>query len=124
MAKEFHPDDLTRHLDRYGDRATVVTVSSDVRPHVGTSLVVLDGDRLVLTVGSRAAENLAVNGDLCLTWTPPPGEDYQLIVDATVETVAPTEDSYLAVVRPRAGIRHRVVDAAGSGPTCLTLDQS
>ncbi len=73
MATAIDPTDLPRHLATYGPRATVITVSGDARPHVGTSLVALDGDRVVLQVGPRAAGYLETHRDLCLTWAPPAG---------------------------------------------------
>ncbi len=117
----FDPAELPRHLDTYGRRATVVTVSADGRPHVGTSKVELDGDRLVVRVGPSAARHLGEHPDLCLTWTPPAGEDYQLIVDGHADEVRPEGEAFTVVVALRSGIRHRVAGAPGEGPSCVAL---
>jgi hypothetical protein len=123
MATAIDPADLRPHLDTYGLRATVVTVADDRVPHVGTSLVELDGDRVVIRVGKGAAGNLATNPELCLTWAPPPGVDYQLIVDGTAVDVKPDGTTFVVIVEPRSGIRHRVADAPGTGPSCIALDE-
>src|SRR5262245_13263112 len=107
MATAIDPADLRPHLDTYGLRATVVTVAADHAPHVGTSLVELDGDRVVIRVGNGAAGNLATNPELCLTWAPPPGDYYQLIVDGTAIDVQPDGTAFIVIVEPRSGIRHR-----------------
>jgi len=122
MATAIDAADLRPHMESYGPRATVVTVGPDRAPHVGTSLVELDGDRVVIRVGKGAAGNLASNPDLCLTWPPPPGDDYQLIVDGTAIEVEPDGATFVVIVEPRSGIRHRVADAPGTGPSCLALD--
>lgn len=121
MASSIDPADLPRHIDAYGHRATVVTVGGDGRPHVGTSLVEVDGDRLRITVGPSAAGYLRDHPDLCLTWTPPAGEQYQLIVDGRAADVSQHGDTFRVTVALTAGIRHRVADAPGSGPSCIAL---
>ena len=123
MAAAIDLADLVRHLDAYGPRATVITVSAEHAPHVGTSLVEVDGDRVLIRVGPRAAQNLARQPELCLTWAPPASNDYQLIVDATAVDVRPDGDTLTVAAEPRAGIRHRVAGAPGTGPSCLALDQ-
>jgi hypothetical protein len=117
------PADLLRHLDTYGRRATVITVSADRRAHVGTSLVEVDGEEVLIQVGHKTAELLAGQPDLCLTWSPPEGEDYQLIVDGIATGVRPVGDLFEVVVSPQGGIRHRVAGANDDGPSCLALDE-
>jgi hypothetical protein len=77
---------------------------------------------VVIRVGKGAAGNLATNPELCLTWSPPAGDDYQLIVDGTAREVKPDGDTFIVVVEPRSGIRHRVADAPGIGQSCIALD--
>lgn len=122
VAKPVTTSDLRRHLDRYGTTASVITVSDDHRPHVVTSGVDLDDDRVLVRVGPRSAEHLRSHPDLCLIWAPPDGEDYLLIVDASAVEVAPDGEEFTVVASPTSGIRHRVADAASTGPTCITLD--
>jgi hypothetical protein len=121
VAAPINPADLARHLERYGSRATVITVAADRRPHVGTSLVAFDDDRLVLRVGSRAASNLELQPDLCLTWAPPVGDNYQLIVDGSAVEVAPDGDAFRVLVAVNGGIRHRIAEA--TGPSCIPLER-
>jgi hypothetical protein len=124
MSKDIDPADLARQLDAYGRLATVVTVSAASIPHVGTSLVELDGDRVVVRVGPTAAGHLEANPALCLTWPPPGGNDYQLIVDARAVEVRPDGDTFTVVAEARSGIRHRVATAPKTGPSCIALDAS
>lgn len=129
MAAPLDPSDLRPHLDRYGPLALVITVSDEGRPHVGTSHVELDGDVLRFRVGTRAAEHLGRNPDLCLTWPTPDGDDYLLIVDATAIGIAVDEDgagagpANLVTAEPRRGIRHRSADASIDLPSCRRLDE-
>jgi hypothetical protein len=97
-------------------------VSSEHTPHIGTSRVELDGDQLALRVGPGAAANLDTNPSLCLTWPPPEGDHYLLIVDATAAEVRPDGDAFTVVATAQAGIRRRVADAPAGGPSCITLD--
>src|SRR4051812_44037427 len=120
MGSSIDPADLREQLGIYGALATVVTVSAEQTPHVGTSLVELDGNRLVVRVGPSAARNLGVHPDLCLTWPPPDGDHYQLIVDATAVEVRPDGATFPVVTTPHTGIRHRVADAP-AGPSCIRL---
>ncbi|HRE01515.1 MAG TPA: hypothetical protein PLV68_09455, partial [Ilumatobacteraceae bacterium] len=117
MASNVEPSDLPRHLAHYGPRATVLTVSDAFAPHVGTSLVELIDERLVFSVGPSAAGHLAARPTLCLTWTPPPGEDYQLILDAIADAVTPQGGGFRVSAVVGRGIRHRVADAAADGPS-------
>jgi hypothetical protein len=121
MGSPIDPADLRKQLGTYGPLATVVTVSAEQTPHVGTSLVEVDSGLLVVRVGPRAAANLELNTALCLTWPPPQGDHYQLIVDASAVEVRPDGDTYTVVATPHAGIRHRVADAP-AGPSCIQLD--
>jgi hypothetical protein len=123
MSKDVRLADLARQLDVYGPLATVVTVSAEAIPHVGTSLVELDGDRVVVRVGPTAAGQLEANPALCLTWPPPAGNDYQLIVDASAVEVRPDGDTFTVVADARSGIRHSVATAPKTGPSCIALDE-
>ncbi len=122
MSKPVEIADLGRHLAHYGALATVVTVTDQQRAHIGTSLVAVDGDRLRITVGPRTAGHLGRNPDLCLTWVPPAGDDYQLIVDGTALDVRPNGDVFDVVLTIASGIRHRVAGAPPDGPTCVLLE--
>src|SRR6188768_71027 len=94
MASPVDPVDVVRHVAIYGPLATVVTVSADGRPHVGTSLVEIDGATCRVRVGPSTAGHLDHNPALCLTWSPPDGEDYQLIVDGIAAEVRPVEEAF------------------------------
>src|SRR5262245_25595525 len=119
MAKPVDSSKLPTLLATYGQRATVITVGDDGRPHVGTSVVAVDGDRLRLTVGPSAARCLSHHPDLCLTWTPPAGENYQLILDVTASEVKESGDAFDVIATVYSGIRHRVAAAPGTGASCI-----
>lgn len=123
MSKQIRSSDLREQLDHYGPLAAVTTVADDLRPHVVTSLVTIDGEHLVLHVGARTAENLAERPALCLTWSAPASEEHLLIVDGTASRVDADGDGFRVVVTPETGIRHRRADAVGDGPTCLRLSE-
>ncbi len=123
MAGPVDSVDLRPHLAAYGALATVVTVAADGRPHVGTSIVEIDGDQIRIRVGTGTAGHLAQNPAVCLTWPPPDGDDYQLIVDGTAGEVRPVDGAFEVYVTSLEGIRHRVAGAPTTGPSCLRLDE-
>jgi hypothetical protein len=123
MASPIDPSQLRRHLADYGPLATVITVSADGQPHVGTSMVELEGDIAKIQVGPGTAGHLQENTAVCLTWSPPDGDLYQLIVDGVASDVRPLGDVFQVEVTVVGGIRHLVAGAPTTVPTCLRLDQ-
>jgi hypothetical protein len=123
MASPIDPSRLRHHIEDYGPLATVITVSADGHPHVGTSMVEIEGGIVRIQVGPGTAGHLEENAAVCLTWSPPDGELYQLIVDGVADDVRPLGDVFQVEVTVVGGIRHRVAGAPTTAPTCLRLDQ-
>jgi hypothetical protein len=110
---------LGEQLAAYGDRAYLLTVTDEHRPHAVSVQVTLDGDHLATSVGRRTAANLAERPTATLLWPPPsPDVAYSLIVDGTA--VEPVGEGPLTV-RPTTAVLHRVAGAAGEGPTCVAV---
>jgi|SRR5690606_282679 len=110
---------LADRLAEFGERAYLVTVDEEGRPHAVSVRVGLRDDRLETTVGRRSAANLAQRAAATLLWPPPePDGAYSLIVDATAIDVAGEGPVSL---RPTTGVLHRVAGAAGEGPTCIAV---
>ena len=109
---------LGKRLAEYGDRAYLLTVTDDHRPHAVSVQVSLDGDHLTTSVGRRTAANLAARPTATFLWPPAgPDDDYSLIVDGAA--IGPVGEGDLAV-QPTAAVLHRVA-GSGEGPTCVTV---
>jgi hypothetical protein len=108
--------ELREQLDAYGPAAHLVTVGEGGRPHVVSVEVEVDGDRLRTSAGRTTTGNAAANPSVTLVWAAPPGEAYSLLVDGRAEV-----GDDLLTVSPSRAVRHRVVTAAGDGPSCITI---
>jgi hypothetical protein len=114
--------DVVRQLERYGPLASLLTVTADARPHVGTVLVTEHAGRLAARVGSRTREHLARNPHVSLAWLRD-DQAYQLIVDGTAEVDdEPGPDGlHAAVITVERGILHRLAGRPDAGPSCRPL---
>lgn len=115
--------DVHRRIDEFGGRATLITVTTDHKPHVVSAMIEIIGDRLVTSVGSRTIANLTERPDLTLTWQPPPGGDYLLILHGTAESIgdAGPDDVTEITIHVERGILHRLAALPTSGPSCISL---
>jgi len=123
MASAVSFDDVRRRIVEFGDRATLVTVTANSKPHVVTAVIEIEDDRLVTHVGSRTHANLAERPHLTLTWLPSEGEEYQLILDGHADRVgAPDERGVSEVaIEVDGGILHRLAGLPTPGPSCIAL---
>ncbi|MEQ1702063.1 MAG: pyridoxamine 5'-phosphate oxidase family protein [Ilumatobacteraceae bacterium] len=123
MSRTVEFADVQRRITEFGERATLITVTADHRPHVVTGLIQPIGDHLATRVGSRTAANLAERPAITLTWSPLPGGDYILILDGTAELNGdPGSDGVTEItISVERGILHRVAELPASGPTCIAL---
>jgi hypothetical protein len=114
--------DVVHHAQRYGSLASLLTVTADARPHVGTVLVAEHEGRLTVRVGSRTRENIVSNPAVSLAWLRD-GLDDQLIVDGTAEVAdAPDDDGqYVVAITVERGILHRLAGRSEAGPSCRPL---
>ena len=108
----------------YGPLATLVTIGDDGRPHVVTSLVDIDGERLVVGVGGRSRANVERFPVATLVWHPGPDDEYLLIVDANVDVIDEPDDSGVSrvVLSVDGGIQHRVAGLEPGASTCRPVD--
>jgi len=113
--------DVARHLADFGERAELVTVGSDLRPHVVSVLVELTGDQLVTRVGASTAGNIAERPGVTLTWLPPGDGEYMLILDGAGTVVSQGEGPRDISIRIERGILHRLAGRPDTGPSCVTL---
>jgi hypothetical protein len=119
---------LRDRLGEFGDRAFLVTVGDDGRPHVVSVHVGTEGDLLVVAAGRRTSANVVARPGVTLLWPGPhgaAGEDdpgateYGLIVDGTGELVG--SEPPAVAIRPAAAVLHRLADTAGDGPSCVPV---
>lgn len=108
--------DLRGRVTEHGPVAFLVTVGDDGAPHVVSASVALDGDVLRAGCGRTTGANAQRSPSVTVLWPAPLGAEHCLLVDGT----ASVGDGEIAVTPVRA-VLHRVADAPGDGPTCITI---
>lgn len=123
VAHEAAFDDVRRLIGEFGSRATVVSVTESLRPHVVTAMIGIDGDRLVTDVGSRTRSNVIDHPRLTVVWNPIGDGEYQLILDCIAEHVGEPNERDVSTLRIAVdgGILHRLAGLPEGPPTCLSL---
>ena len=124
MARNVTFEDVLRRIGEFGERATLITVNSDGRPHTVSVEVHLTAERLVVAVGARTRENLLARPGVSLLWEPAPDGIYQLIVDGVADDVDDGRGLFTASIVVERGILHRLAGVPGSGPTCVALGET
>jgi len=113
--------DVATHLADFGPLATLVTVTPDGAPHIGTVLVSVGATDLELRVGSTTQSFIRTNPSVSLSWLRD-AADYQLIVDGVAVVVDDADEDGMYAVRVdvHRGILHRLAGRT-DGPTCRPL---
>ena len=116
--------DVAAGVEQFGPLATMVTVTADGTPHVGSVLVTAADDRLHVRIGPRTCENVRAHAMVTLVWVDAV-LGYQLIVDGVASTdPAPEADGlHPMVIVAERGILHRLAGRDDAGPTCLPLPE-
>jgi hypothetical protein len=113
-------DELRERSAEFGAVAFLLTVTDDRRPHVVSVEVAWEHDELVAGAGRTTSANVARQPTVSMLWSPPAHGDYSLIVDGTAEAQE-RDEATVVVIRPSRAVLHRVANAAGDGPSCITL---
>lgn len=121
MAGSVALTEVAAQLAVYGELATLVTVTADGSPHVGTVRVHVGPGGLEFSVGASTRANIRSNPSVSLSWLRD-DEDYQLIIDGLAIVVdEPGPDGlHPTEVAVRTGILHRVAGRT-DGPSCRSL---
>jgi hypothetical protein len=116
-------DDVRRLIGEFGSRATLVTVTESLCPHIVSAMIGLDGDRLVADVGARTRSNVVDRPGLTLVWNPIGDGEYQLILDGTAEHIGEPNHDDVSTLRIAVvgGILHRLAGLPEGPPTCRSL---
>ena len=116
-------DDVQRRVTEFGERANLITVTADHKPHVVSAVMAFVGDRLRAGVGTRTRTNVVAQPHVTLTWQPTSGGEYMLILDGFVEAISdPGADGVAEItIRVESGILHRLAAMPTSGPSCVAL---
>ncbi len=111
-------------VERFGPLATLVTVTDEGVPHVGTVTVGVATDQLTMRVGARTRENVLARPALTLAWLHPE-RDYQLIIDGSgsLDGDPGSDGLYECGVMVERGILHRLAGRADAGPSCRPLSE-
>ena len=113
-------DALRERVAEFGAAAYLVTVGENARPHVVSVSVEWAHGRLVAGAGRTTSANVAGRPAASLLWPPLADAGYCLIVDGAAEIQA-HGDSGVVVIEPSRAVLHRLVDATGDGPSCVTV---
>jgi hypothetical protein len=116
--------DVVTWVERFGPLATLVTVTDEEVPHVGTVTVGVATDQLTMRVGARTRENVLSRAALTLAWLHPE-RDYQLIIDGSgsVDGDPGSDGLYECAVTVERGILHRLAGRTDAGPSCRPLSE-
>ncbi len=105
-----------------GERAYVMTVSADGRPHVTYAPVRWAGDRLAAEVGTQTARNAQAKPMVTLLFPVRSADDYSLIIDGSAAIDATGQPLWLT---PTRAVLHKPgapADPASScGADCVPL---
>jgi hypothetical protein len=112
-------DELRERSVEFGPVAFLLTVTGDRRPHVVSVTVAWERDLLVAGAGRTTVANVAGQPNVSMLWSPRDG-DYSLIVDGTAEAHE-RDEATVVLIRPARAVLHRVANADGDGPTCITV---
>ena len=115
MGRSVELSEVVPEIERFGALATLITVGEHGDPHVGSVLVEVGDERLVVRVGPTTAANMSRRPSVSLSWLPSAGGDYQLIVDGVAEADGEPDGDGLIPARvevrtghpPPAGRPHR-----------------
>lgn len=123
MTRTVNFDDVKRRIVEFGDRTTIITVNADGKPHVVTAIIEIKRDRLLTQVGARTHTNLVERPALTLTWIPPIGDEYQLILDGHADGVGEPDSQGVSeiTIAIDSGILHRLAGLPAPGPSCIAL---
>ena len=113
-------DELRERSAEFGDVAFLLTVTDDRRPHVVSVRVAWEHEALVAGAGRTTAANVARQPTVSVLWSPPAHGGYSLIVDGTAEVQA-RDETAVVLIHPSRAVLHRVANADGDGPSCITL---
>jgi hypothetical protein len=123
MGRSVVLSDVVPEIERFGALATLITVGELGEPHLGSVLVEVGDEHLLVRVGPTTAANMSRRPAVSLTWLPSSSGEYQLIVDGLAEPDGAADGDGLIPVRVEVlrGILHRLAGRSDAGPTCLPL---
>ena len=70
MGRSVELSDVVPEIERFGVLATLITVGEHGDPHVGSVLVEVGDERLVVRVGPTTAANMSRRPAVSLSWLP------------------------------------------------------
>lgn len=105
---------LRAEIAARGDRAYLLTVTDDARPHAVHVPVRWEGDVLVTEVGKRTAANASAHPTVSLLFPVRTEGDYSLIIDGTA-VAGIADNGQRVLITPVKAVLHR--PAAAPDPT-------
>jgi len=111
-------DRLRAAVEERGQRAYVLTVSDDGRPHAVHERVQWEGDVLAAEVGRRSAANATARPSVSLLFPARHDGDYSLIVDGTAALASHGGGQRLLVTPTRAVLHRQAAVPAPATSAC------
>ena len=106
MSMQVPIEDLPEAAAEYGNSAYVLVSSAEGPPRVTHSSVRFDGSDILVSIGRRAAEELAANPALSVLWPATRSQSMSLIVDGAVSGAVDVDGDEIRIV-PSGAVRHR-----------------
>ncbi|WP_236994382.1 pyridoxamine 5'-phosphate oxidase family protein [Methylomicrobium sp. RS1] len=118
-------DQLREESARFGIHPYLLTTGDDGRPHAVAVSIEWQGDRILISTGTRSTANVAARPLLSLLWPPTEAGGYSLIVDGDGGVIGSGPDARI-LVTPTRGVLHRpgtssASAARGCGSDCIPL---
>ncbi|MGI8793109.1 MAG: pyridoxamine 5'-phosphate oxidase family protein [Acidimicrobiales bacterium] len=110
--------ELAERVAEYGPVAFLITTGDDGAPHlVSTAVALTDDGALVVRIGRTTTANATARPRVTMMWSPVAARpEYCLIVDGNA-----TVDPDGCRIQPDRAVLHRMADATGDGPGCITV---
>jgi hypothetical protein len=100
-------------LAERGNKAYLLTVSEDARPHAVHGALAWEGDRLVLEAGKRTVANAGAHPHVSLLSPGATDDDYSLIIDGTAAV-----EGQRVMITPTKGVLHRPAPSPDPTSSC------
>jgi hypothetical protein len=108
---------LRAALQERGEKAYLLTVSDDGRPHAVHGSVRWEGERLAIEVGRRSAANATARQVVSLLYPVRTDGDYSLIVDGSA-VLASDQNGDRLLITPNKAVLHRPAAAPDPASAC------
>ena len=114
-------DQLRAESARFGTQPYLLTQGGDGRPHAVAVSIEWQGDRILMSTGTRSTANVAARPLVSLLWSSIEAGGYSLIVDGDGCVIGSGSDARVSIT-PTRGVLHRPGTSAASAERGCSSD--